>query len=291
MNKHKILLKLVVVLWVCWPSYSYSDTAYGVSGNAATDGLSWVMTNVLPNYTGLAVNGVVYQYTTVKNPEDEMLVSVYNETADGNGYIFRNADDWSGQPSNTIRRLVPVAYVPREEWGNGGIDIQGNGQVVDPTVIYTYRYDDTCVLDPQTKPSCPGYSRPEIPEQGEYETQAYDAIQDEMDRQQTFQDEDQERQDFERMKDKEKKKLKLQELEALLGTLILNDIQGPSEILHSQLISLNYLSPVYERSIPDPGYEETIVLEDAELPDNSRIRRNFAQDQLHQQMVNSQYEE
>ena len=271
-------------------SYSYSDTAYGVSGNAAIDGLSWVMTSVLPEYTGLAVNGVVYQYTTVKNTDDEMLVSVYNQNAAGDGYIFRNADDWSGQPSNTIRRLVPIGYVPREEWGNGAIDVQGNGEVVDPTVIYTYRYDDTCVLDPQ-KPSCPGYVRPEIPEQEEYETQAYDAIQDEMDRQQTFRDEDQERQDFEKMKDEEKKKLRLQELEALLGTLVLNDLQGPSEILHVQLTSLNYLSPVYQRVIPDPGYEETIVLEDSELPDNNKALRNFAIDETHQQMINSQYEE
>lgn len=289
MNRLKILL-LPLVASVLFSSYSYSDTAYGVSGNAAIDGYSWVMMNVLPAYTGLAVNGVVYQYTTIKNTEDDMVVSVYNETADGNGYIFRNADDWSGQPSNTIKRLVPIGYVPRDEWGMGGIDIDGNGEVVDASVIYTYRYDDTCVVDPQAK-LCPGYVQPELPEQEEYEVQAYDAIQDEMDREQTFRDEDQERQDFERIKDKEKKKATMQELEAMLGTLVLNDLQGPAEILHQRLISMNYLTPVYSRVIPDTVYEETIVLEDAELPDNDRIRRNFAQDRLHQQMVNSQYEE
>ena len=274
-----------------YSSYSYSDTAYGVSGNAAIDGLNWVMTNVLPAHTGLAVNGVVYQYTTVKNTEDEMVVSVYNKTADGNGYIFRNTDDWTGQPSNTIRRLVPIGYVPREEWGNGGIDVQGNGEVVDPSVIYTYRYDDTCVVDPQAKPSCPGYLEPELPEQEEYQVQAYDAIQEDREREQVFRDQDQERRDFERMKDNEKKKLQLQELEALLGTLVLNDLQGPAEILHQRMISMNYLSPQYNTIIPDTVYEETIVLEDAELPDNDKVRRNFAQDRLHQQMVNSQYEE
>ena len=273
-----------------YSSYSYSDTAYGVSGNAATDGLTWVMTNVLPAHTGLAVNGVVYQYTTVKNTEDEMIVSVYNETADGNGYIFRETNDWSGLPSNTIRRLVPIGYVPREEWGNGGIDVQGNGEVVDPSVIYTYRYDDTCVVDPKAK-SCPGYVQPELPEQEEYQVQAYDAIQEDMEREQVFRDQDQERRDFERMKDKEKKKLRLQELEAMLGTLVLNDLQGPAEILHQRMVSLNYLSPTYNRIIPDPGYEETVVLEDAKLPDNAKARRNFAQDRLHQEMVNSQYEE
>ena len=112
-----------------------------------------------------------------------------------------------------------------------------------------------------------------------------------MDRQQTFQDEDQDRQDFERMKDKEKKKTRLSALEALLGNIVLNDLQGASNALHAQLVSLNYLTPVYDRFLPDPGYDETIVLDDAELPDNDRVRRNFAQDQLHEQMVNSQYEE
>lgn len=261
-----------------------------MSGNAATDGLSWVMTNILPEYTGLAVNGVVYQYTTVKNPEDDMVVYVYNENAEGDGYIFRETNDWSGQPQNTIRRLVPIGYVPRDEWGRGGIDVDGNGEVVDASVIYTYRYDDTCVVDPQAKPSCPGYVKPEVPDPPEYDD-SYDAMQDEMDRQQTFQDENQEREDFERMKDKEKKKTRLSALEALLGNLVLNDLQGASNALHAQLISLNYLTPAYDRFLPDPGYDETIVLEDAELPDNDRVRRNFAQDRLHQEMVNSQYEE
>jgi hypothetical protein len=275
---------------VLFSSYSYSDTAYGVSGNAAIDGLAWVTANILPDYTGLSVNGVVYQYSAVKNTEDDMVVSVYNENSDASGYIFRETNDWSGQPSNTIRRLVPVGYIPREEWGNGGIDVQGNGQVVDPTVIYTYRYDDTCVLDPQAKPSCPGYVQAEMPEQEQYQDQ-YTMLQDEMDRQDNFRDEEQEREDFEKMKDKEKKKLRLQELEAILGGVTLNDLQGPSELLHGQLISLNYLSPSYDRIMLDPGYEETIVLEDAKLPDNSKALRNFASDETHQRIVDSQYEE
>ena len=275
-----------------YSSYSYSDTAYGVSGNAAIDGYSWVMTNVLPAYTGLAVNGVVYQYTTVKNTEDDMVVHVYNETADGNGYIFRESNDWSGVPSNTIKRLVPIGYLPRDEWGRGGIDIEGNGEVVDASVIYTYRYDDTCVIDPQANPSCPDYVKIEVPPPPEPEyDDSYDFVQDEMDRKQTLQDEDQDREDYQRMKAKEKKRLRLTALEELLGTLQLNDLQAGSNALHLQLTSLNYLSPAYEAFLPDPGYEETVVLEDAKLPDNDKVRRNFAQDRLHQQMVNSQYEE
>ena len=247
------------------------------------------MTNVLPQYTGLAVNGVVYQYTAVKDPEDDMIVYVQNENADGDGYIFRNADNWSGLPGNTIKRVVPVGYIPLEYWGDGSIDIEGNGKVTDASVIYTYRYDDTCVVDPQSDPSCPDYRDIEITDPPEY--QADDVIQDNIEREQVFRDQEQERRDFERMKDKKKKKLRRTELEALLGTLILNDLQGPSEILHGQLTSLNYLSPVYDSELPDPGYEDTVVLEDSELPDNKNGRiMNLANDIQHNKLVELQYQ-
>ena len=78
-------------------SYCYSeDTVYG-QGNAF--GLNWVMTQVLPQQAGLTVNGVIYSYETVKETEDAMLVHVQNENALGEGYIFRETDDWSGLPA------------------------------------------------------------------------------------------------------------------------------------------------------------------------------------------------
>ena len=66
--------------------------------------MEWVMTNVLPQQAGLTVGNVIYQYDTVKQTEDEMLVHVQNEDAQGEGYIFRETDNWSGLPSNRIRR-------------------------------------------------------------------------------------------------------------------------------------------------------------------------------------------
>ena len=279
----------MAVSLVCWHSYSYSEYIYGSSGNAADAGLNWVMENVIPQYTGLAVNGIVYQYTTVKDAEDDMVVYVQNENAEGTGYIFRNADNWSGLPGNTIKRIVPVGYVPLEYWGDGSIEVEGTGVVTDPRVIYTYRYDDTCVVDPQSDPSCPDYKEIEIPKAPEYE--ADDVIQDNIEREQVFRDAEQEQRDFERMKDKEKKKRTLKELEALLGKLELNDLQGPSEQLHSQMISLNYLTPQYEMELRDPGYNETIVLQDSELPDNKNGRRlNLANDIQHNKLVELQYQ-
>ena len=248
------------------------------------------MTNVLPAYTGLAVNGVVYQYTTIKEREDAMIVHVQNENALGTGYIFRESDDWSGVPGNRITKVVPVPYIDAGNWGDGSIDIEGTGDVVDANVVYTYRYDDTCVVNPQANPSCPEYVQ-QLPEQEEYRVTEADILQNERDRQQTFRDEEQERRDFEQMKDKENKKLRLQELESMMGLLTLNDMQGPAEVLHEQMVALNYLSPQYNRVLPDPGYEETVKLEGGELFDNKRARNVYARQLLHQEMVNMQYEE
>jgi len=248
------------------------------------------MQNVIPQYTGLAVNGVVYRYTTIKDPNDDMVVTVQNENAVDGGYIFREVDDWSGLPGNTINKIIPVDYIPVEYWGDGEIVVDGDGKVVDPSVVYTYRYDDKCI-DPQANPTCPGY-KPEIPEVDETNLElAGETYQDQLDREQVFRDEDQERRDFERMKDKEKKKLRLTELEKLLGTFGLNALQGPAEVLHARMVALNYVPSSYNRVIPDPGYEERIELKDATLPDNAQLRRlNYANEALHNQMVNQQYE-
>ena len=94
-----------LALLVC-SSYSYSEQVNETSTNAAAFGLNWVMTNILPQNAGLTVNGIVYRYTTVKNAEDDMVVYVQNEDAINGGYIFRNADDWSGLPGNSIKGLA-----------------------------------------------------------------------------------------------------------------------------------------------------------------------------------------
>ena len=47
------------------------------------------MSQILPQQAGLQVNNVFYRYTTIKDEEDEMVVYVQNENAQGDGYIFR----------------------------------------------------------------------------------------------------------------------------------------------------------------------------------------------------------
>lgn len=277
---------------VCLPYSSYSDVIYETSGNAASEGLNWVMTNVLPAYTGLAVNGVVYRYTTVKDTEDDMVVHVSNQNAQGDGYIFRETNDWSGVPQNTIRRAVPLPYIPIEYWGDGSIEIEGEGEVVDPFVIYTYRYDDTCI-DAQNSPTCPGYVEPVIiPEMQSVEVVdplEEDYVQDELDRKAVVDNEDQEDRDRQRIA-KAKKKESVS-LEKLLGRKNDSEIAGESELIHQQLITMNYIPSGYYYSLPTTTYEETVVLPDSKLPDNERARRNnFAQEVLHEKLIELQYQ-
>ena len=66
------------------------------------------MQNILPQQAGLTVGNVIYRYTAVKNIEDDMLVHVQNEDALGDGYIFRETDDWSGLEGNKIYKIIPT---------------------------------------------------------------------------------------------------------------------------------------------------------------------------------------
>ena len=55
-------------------------------------------------------------------------------------------------------------------------------------------------------------------------------------------------------------------------------------------MALNYIPVNYFDQLPDSKYEETVVLKDAELPDNRKARRqSMAQQLLHQELVNLQY--
>lgn len=271
-------------------SYSYSEEIFESSQNAAINGPAWDMTSVLPPQAGLTVNGVIYRYTTVKNDDDQMLVHVQNENAQGPGYIFRSTDDWSGVPGNTINRLVPVNSVPREFWGDGSIEVEGQGEVTDASVFYTYQYDPC--FDPQSSPACPGYKDPFIMEldQAEVVDPLDDEfIQDELDRKANLKDEEEEERQRKKMAQSEKKKD--DRLEAALSIANIALATAEAQALANELISMNYIPQTYYVSIPGGTYEETVRIPDKNLPDNKRgLRNNLAQQILHEKMVKSQYE-
>jgi hypothetical protein len=284
------LLLLAVALLGYLPYSSYCEQVFGTSTNAAQNGYTWVMTNVLPQQAGLTVNGIVYRYTTIKDPNDPMVVYVQNENPIDGGYTFRSVDDWTGLPGNSINKAYPIANIPIEYWGDGSIEWMGDGEVSEPTVIYTYGYD-TC-FDPQSDPSCPGYkpSIPDIPTVAVVDPLGDQFIQDEIDREMTMRDEDEEERNRKQTAQDEEQAEEEVDLEAILG-VVDRSLQGALDtVKHGQLRTMSNFSQMYYTEIPDTVYKETITLQDSKLPRNVRGRRlEFAQQKLHQQLVKSQY--
>ena len=271
-----------------YSSYSYSETVYGQTQNAASTGLNWAMQNVLPQQAGLTVSGVIYRYTAVKDTEDDMLVHVQNENALGAGYIFRETDDWSGVPGNSINKLVPVNDIPIQYWGPGSIEVEGNGKVEDPLVIYNYSYEPC--FDPQSDPLCPGYidySLLTVLDPMEYVKDPLDdeLVKEELDKKAEEDKEEEEEKDRERLERLER----LESLEKLLGgvnTVIADSI---AQARFAELTALQ-LPSSYNTQLTGKVYKETVELRDSRMPTNSAGRRvGLAQQLLHQEMVDSQY--
>ena len=277
-----------------YSSSSYSEIVFGQTGNATDFGYNWVMRNVLPQQAGLEVTGVIYRYVAVKDPESDMIVYVQNEDAQNEGeYIFREADDWSGRPGNSIFKLVPTENILIDRWGDGSIEVEGEGSVEDATVVYNYRFDPC--FDPQSDPSCPDYVPP-IPDIPEVDLSMYDDmnaqfVQDDEDsKKMKMSDEEQEEMDRRKALAQKKR----EQLEIALGAgenpkLLDNVAQKQFDALEA----LAALPTTYLKTVIDGGvYEETTVLVDGELPTNPKGRRvSMTQQLLHEQMVNAQYEE
>ena len=276
----------VLVALACLPSYSYSEEIYGSTNNAAGTGLNWVMTNVLPDQAGLEVNGLVYQYTAVKDPATGMIVYVQNEYADGSGYIFRNADDWSGLPGNTISKGFVLPNTLGSLWGPGSIEVDGEGTVENASVVYTYKFDPC--FDPQSDPSCPGYTAPlEL-----LNIDIYDPLQDEL----LLQDLESKKQKQQEESDADRKRRQQMNavasvLEKLLGDGSNSGLIDPVAEAMALALTSKTFSEGYYSSLDGKEYLETIVLNGGDIQDNARARRSsLAQQLLHQQMVDSQYE-
>lgn len=278
---------------LAYSSYSLSEEAiYGSSANAAQDTLNWVMRNVLPQQAGLAVNGVVYRYTTIKETEDAMVVSVQNENALGTGYIFREVDDWTGLEGNTISKAVPVSNIDISYWGDGSIDWTGNGQVVDQSVIYTYFYEPC--FDPQSNPTCEGYVDPfadtwtavEVSNQEEQEM-----IQDALDRETMLKAQEEEEEEEERKAIIKRRKQESEErLEVLLGFVDTGLLSQEQIIKHELLKATNFLPTNYFKGVRGGDYKDTVVLVDSKIPNNKKgMRVGLATELLHQKIVDSQW--
>ena len=274
-------------------SYSYSDTLeQGVTNNAAGNGIQWDMNTVLPTPYGLMINGVIYQYTTEKEAEDAMKVHIQNENAQGEGYIFRQTDDWTGVPGNTISRVVKLPNIPGDYFGNGSIEVEGNGVVTDPNVRYSYVLDPCFV--PLTDPSCPGYllslydwlrENGLLGEDIDIDDPLFNEFVKQILNRETEVDEDEEAAREEETEEDEE----IEQLNAGASIEALGDPAAQAAMMQAMATIPNFEN-YYAVSIQGGVYEETLVLEDKELPDNRSAMRNLAQDTLHRSMVRSQYE-
>jgi len=292
----KLLLPLALA---CWPSYSYSESIapyFGYTGNAITDqSLAWSMPNVLPDPPGLDIQNVIYSYKIQKETGDLVTVHVQNKNANGTGYIFRETDEWKpGSITGTgISKAVPVGNLPREVWGDGSIDVDGNGSVYDASIVYTYRV--TPCYDPQFDPNCPDYVV-QIPDIPEVDYEVYDVFDDEnvdMERNKTIEQDEinkaEAKKDKEEEEEERKRKYRLEKvMSALQAAQLANEsliIQQMNDLMQNQINTL-YVS----KQIPGKEYKDTVTLTDSKLPDSNRgLRNGLAQQLLHQQMVEMQY--
>lgn len=243
------------------------------------------MTNVLPQQAGLEVSNVIYQYNTVKNVEDYMIVSVQNENALGDGYIFREIDDWSGLPGNKISKVVPAGNIPIQYWGNGEIAVEGLGTVENARVVYTYQFDPC--FDPQSDPSCPGYIAPFTFTPDTYQDPLDDSlIQDELNKKYDSKKdkEEEQRRRFEQMQEKKER------LQLALGAVNSALFTANAVAQEAMLFAMNQKIETYYTTIPGGTYKESAQYTSEQMPDNASARRvNLAQQVLHQQMVDAQY--
>ena len=273
---------------VLLPSYSYSEPyTYGATSNAASNALSWAMDSILPSIGGVDINGLLYRYTTVKDPDADMKVHVGNHNASGDGYTFRETDDWSGVPGNTIVKSFPLSNIPASTWGTGFVEVEGEGTVKDAVVIYNYRLDKC--YDPQSDPTCAGYVKPMpvLPEVIIYNALEDDAVLDTLEADEFKYDEDGE---LILDEDEEEEETRIEMgLTASANALTLFKRQNQSDIILAINKQTN-INTYYNAKINGGTLNDAAGLKDGTIPDNKKaLRNNLAQQVLHEKMVDMQY--
>ncbi|CAB5222911.1 hypothetical protein UFOVP373_41 [uncultured Caudovirales phage] len=249
------------------------------------------MGSILPAVPGLDINGVFYRYTINKNPQADAMVHVQNENALGAGYIFRQTDDWSGLPGNTITKAIPVANVPLRYWGLGSIDVEGEGSISGASVIYTYRVDECA--NPQASPTCEGYEPPVQPVFFE-EPELYDALEDDAYRiatAKTDQEYDDEEKPTEEHGDDKERKARLERgLSASKNALALANGVSQDAIIAAMGYTAD-MAAYYAAQLDGGAYADAPMLIDGKIPENKRgLRNGLAQQVLHDQMMQLQYQ-
>lgn len=249
------------------------------------------MDNVLPDPSGLEVNGVYYTYTPQKNTADDFEVHIGNWNADNTGYVWNEVDNWDGSPGGiAIIKNIPLPYVHRSQFGDGFLNTTGNGTVEDTNVIYSYRVDPC--YNPQSNVDCPGFIPPPPPEVDL--TTIYDATEDAEIEEVKLDNYDNEKSEDD-VKDAESEE-KEERKKRLERAMSINDnsamfAQGVAQAqLLQQMNDVVNVTAYLNKIIQGGTYTETIQLEGGNLPDNRGARRmNWATQKLHEELIDMQY--
>lgn len=261
--------------------------------------MAWAMNGILPDGTpGAEIQNVIYSYKIQKETGEWVTVFVQNENVAGDGYIFRSRDDWMpGSLAGTqINKVVAAGNLPRELWGDGSIEVQGNGSVYDANVVYTFKV--TPCFDPQFDVNCPGYVRP-MPDIPIYEVgldDIYNVFDDDsvdLERNTTLtQDDDNlesKRKDDEEEEEEKKRKYRLEKAMSIGDAAAMfaeNQTIAQMNESSQRAITRAYIS----KDIPGKEYVDANTLVDTQLPDApSGLRNGLAQQLLHNKMVEMQY--
>ena len=276
-------------------SYCYSDTVQtGVTNNAVENGYTWSMPSLFPDNAGVTVNGVIFKYTIDKDPAADATVNIRNENADGTGYVYERNDNWDGLAGNTMVGFDPIMGVPLSQFGDGSIGVDGEGTLTEASVRYNYIYD--ICTNPLADASCPGYEDAlarylnELGLLGQ-EPDVTDPFYDEWVQSQLEQEAD--APDEEPPVEEPTEEEDEQTLEEALG--IENNMAelvgaGNQAEVMAALSALPKFDPYYSVTIPGGYYNDVVELQDAEINDNRRALRSLSSQQLHLDMVRSQYE-
>ena len=278
--------------------YSWADSIYGVTNNAAVNGLNWSMTGVLPDSSApnvsLQVNGLTYYYVMSKNPEDAAKVYVRNEDPVTGGYIFEEVDDWTGVPGNSIQKYFRFTPIPSEQWGNGSMEVEGNGTISDPSMIYNYRMDitepDIICTSGTLNPICPNFIS---------DLYKYLATLSDLNPSDEYYDEWLELQESQKS-DSQVDGETITETDGGLEESLRTDLSmeglvdvGQENGRLEQLANVPLLNPYYS-TVYNQGLTEYpdkhVIQDDTQLPDNNRALRQLATDAKHYKMVRSQYD-
>lgn len=263
------------------PYYCYSEQyTYGSTNNAAANGLSWHMPDVLPGNIGIEINGLLYRYTVEKQVESDLTVTV------GNDGVFSETDDWSGLPANTITKQLRFENIPASNWGDGSITTEGDGNVVDAVVVYTFRVDECA--NPQLNPSCDGYVAPTVALVDPYDPNDDEAVKLAMQETDLSLAEKDEQDVEDEDEDEEQSRLEL-------GLMSADSALALASMQNDLIAKINggiNLAPYYGIAINGGEYNERLTLNGGEISDNPRgFRNNLAQSVKHAKMVQQQYED